>query len=231
MNVSKRIEKITSYISYARIADIGTDHGYLPIFAIQSGLAESAVASDINEQPLKRARENAEFYGAAGIDFRLGYGLEALRPGEVDTIVISGMGGKLMAGILRRGRDVAASARQLLLSPHLDVPDLRREVHALGFGIAAEDMVCDGGKYYNILDVRTSDAPECDVYSEEEYLLGRRLVNMRPPVFVEYCRHMAARYDEIAAKIGNAPKLGEAGAARLAEAVRLRDIYRSGMYG
>jgi len=225
MNVSGRIEKIAEYIAFARIADIGTDHGYLPIFAIQSKNVEWAVAADINEQPLLCARENAEAAGAAGIEFRLGYGLEVLRPGEADTIVIAGMGGKQMADILRRGRYVATGARQLLLSPHLDVPFVRREVHALDFGIVAEDMVRDGGKYYNILDVRTSNIQEYD-YSEEEYLLGRYLMNTRPPVFVEFCRHMAARYDKIAARIEGAPRLGEAGAVRLAEAVRLRDMYR-----
>ena len=224
IKVSKRIIKIAQYIAFDRIADIGADHGYLPIFALKSKLASSAVAADINERPLLSARENAKAAGVNGIEFRLGYGLEALDPGEVDTIVIAGMGGRLIVEILRNGISVAASARQLLLSPHLDVPVVRREVHALGFSITAEDMVRDDGKYYNILDVRTSAAFEYD-YSEEEYLLGRCLINTRPPVFVEFCRHMTERYDGIIEKINAAPQLGEEGMERLAESMRIRGMY------
>ncbi|MCL2616333.1 MAG: class I SAM-dependent methyltransferase [Defluviitaleaceae bacterium] len=226
--ISKRIEKIASFIAHDRVADIGTDHGYLPIFAIQSGLACYVVAADVNAGPLERARANAAAVGAERIAFRLGYGLDVLEPGEVGTIVISGMGGKLMVDILQAGRSVVAQVGQLLLSPHLDVPYVRRQVHALGFVIAAEDMIYDEGKYYNIMDVRAAATIAYDDegdYSEEEYLLGRCLLRARPPVFVEYCEHMAEHYSRIAESITNALVLGESGAARLAQAKRLRDMY------
>jgi len=227
MNISSRIEKIASRIAFLRIADIGTDHGYLPIFALQNKLATSAVASDVNEQPLLRARENAEAAGLTDIEFRPGYGLDVLQPGEVDTIVIAGMGGKLMADILQRGRDVALGASQLLLSPHLDVPFVRREVHEMGCNIYGEELVYDEGKYYSILDVRTSGVAERK-YSEEEYLLGRHMLDARSPVFVEYCRHMAARYGDIVRSIERAPLLGQEAKVRLAEAMWMCDTYRKG---
>jgi len=226
MNISKRIKEIANQIQHRRIADIGTDHGYLPIFAITNNLADSAIAADINKHPLECAKANAETYGVSdAIEFRLGYGFEVLEVGEVQTIVIAGMGGSLMAEILRKGLDVAASAKQLLLSPHLDVPHLRRELHALGFTIVNETMLRDDGKYYNILDVRTCNAQEYDIYSEEEYLLGRHLLNTRPLVFVEYCRHMAQRYANVINEIGLVTELSEVGAERLAQAKRLYEIY------
>jgi len=229
MNISKRIKEIANRIKHRQIADIGTDHGYLPIFAITNNLADSAIAADVNKHPLECARANAEVYGVSDvIEFRLGYGLDVLEVGEAETIVIAGMGGSLMAEILHKGRDIAASAKQLLLSPHLDVPHLRRELHALGFVITDETMLRDDGKYYNILDVRTQNTQEYDSggdYSEDEYLLGRNLLNTRPLVFVEYCRHMAQRYANVVAEIESANELGETGAEKLAQAKRLYEIY------
>jgi len=229
MNASKRIREIANHIKHRQIADIGTDHGYLPIFAITNNLADSAIAADVNKHPLECAKVNAEAYGVSeAIQFRLGYGLDVLKAGEAETIVIAGMGGSLMAEILHKGRDVAASAKQLLLSPHLDIPHLRRELHALGFVIANETMLQDDGKYYNVLDVRTSNPQEYDTggdYSEEEYLLGRHLLYTKPLVFVEYCRHMAQRYANVTAEIESAAELGEAGTEKLAQAKRLHEMY------
>ncbi|MCL2617993.1 MAG: class I SAM-dependent methyltransferase [Defluviitaleaceae bacterium] len=224
MIISKRIQTIAGHIAFADIADIGTDHGHLPIFAIQSGLATRAIAADINPGPLSHARRNAASAGITDIDFRLGGGLDVLQPGEAGTIVISGMGGRLLADILRAGRDVAASAGQLILSPHLDVPYLRRAVHGLGFNIFAEDMTEDDGKYYNILDIRAGAPREAD-YGGREYLLGRHLLRTRPPAFLGYCRMMAARYAKIADDIRKAAPLGSAGTAKLAETERLRDAH------
>ena len=86
----------------ARLADVGTDHAYLPVWLRLHGRVVSAIACDLREKPLARARETGRAYGADGIDYRLGNGLEVVEPEEADTIVIAGMGGENIAAILAR---------------------------------------------------------------------------------------------------------------------------------
>ncbi len=95
-----------------RLADVGTDHAYIPIYLMQNGVIPQAVAMDINQGPLLRATENIRRYGLTGrIETRLSDGLEKLQAGEADTILIAGMGGLLMVRILENGQGVLAGCR------------------------------------------------------------------------------------------------------------------------
>lgn len=84
-----------------RLADIGTDHGYLPVWLLQEGRIPSAIASDVGAEPLEHARRTAEEYETQGLDFRLCDGLSGIEPEETDTVVIAGMGGETIRDILR----------------------------------------------------------------------------------------------------------------------------------
>ncbi|MBQ3102732.1 MAG: SAM-dependent methyltransferase, partial [Oscillospiraceae bacterium] len=102
----------------ARMADIGTDHGYLPVYLLQEGKITFAIASDINREPLEHARRTAlEYHITEHIDFRLCGGLDLIEPHEVDTVVVAGMGGETIAAILSAAPWLMKSEITLLLQP------------------------------------------------------------------------------------------------------------------
>ena len=137
------------------LADIGTDHGYIPVSLLTEGRIRRSVASDVGRLPLDHARRTAELAGVAAdaLDFRLGDGLSVLSPGEADVIVIAGMGGDTIAAIL----EAAPWSRDgplLLLQPMSKAEILRRWLPANGYQVFAERLVQDRGVLYPILTVR-----------------------------------------------------------------------------
>lgn len=133
----------------ARIADVGTDHAYLPIWLIQSGRVERAIASDLRPGPLERARADAAAYGVLDrLDLRLCSGLDGIRPGEADTIVIAGMGGENIAAILAAAPWTRDGRHTLLLQPMTRSEILRGALAELGFQIQEERLVLDRGTIY-----------------------------------------------------------------------------------
>ena len=136
----------------ARAADIGADHGYLGISLLLNGRAEFVHASELREQPLRRAMENALRFGVADrMRFSRADGLDAVDPNEVDTIVCAGMGGDLIAQILDRCRWVRDPRYTLILQPQSSGNDLRRKLARMGFAIEQERLVRDGGFLYQAM--------------------------------------------------------------------------------
>ena len=119
MKLSKRLEMIASFVKPgSRLADIGTDHGYIPIALTERGVILSALAMDVRKGPLERAREHIGEAGLAEqIETRLSDGLEKLKAGEADTVVIAGMGGELEIHILEEGRHIWDSGPVGSLAP------------------------------------------------------------------------------------------------------------------
>ncbi len=153
MNLSERLKGVAGLITPGySIADIGTDHGYIPIYMALNGLTSKAFAMDVNKGPLERAAENIIRYDVSQIvTARLSNGLQRLEPFEAETIVIAGMGGILINSILQDGIKVAKTAKELILSPHSDVALVRDFLCDNGFTIEKENMVFEEGKYYFIL--------------------------------------------------------------------------------
>lgn len=141
------------------LADIGTDHGYLPAALLLEGRIGRAVAADIGQPPLEHARRTAGRLGLEdGIDFRLGDGMAVLTPGEADVAVIAGMGGDTIISIL----DAAPWSREgalLLLQPMSKAEALRSWLPLHGYRPLHEELVQDKGVLYPILAVRGGDAP------------------------------------------------------------------------
>ena len=144
------------------LADIGTDHAYVPAAVLLEGKAERAVAADIGRGPLDRARLTAEKYGLSDrMDLRLGDGLSVLAPGEADVIVIAGMGGDSITEILAAApwsRDGAL----LLLQPMSKAEVLRRWLPENGYAVGAEELTQERGVLYPILTVRGGEMPPAD---------------------------------------------------------------------
>ena len=136
----------------AHLADVGTDHAYLPVWLRLHGSVVSAIACDLREGPLARARETGRTYGADGVDYRLGDGLAVVSPEEADTIVISGMGGENIAAILARAPWTAGGGHTLLLQPQTRSEVLRGFLAENGYAIRREALVEDRGVLYPVME-------------------------------------------------------------------------------
>jgi len=195
MRLSERLGRVAANVhSGGVLADIGCDHGFTSIYLVQQGQVRGAIAMDVNAGPLERAAAHVEQYGMAHrIQVRLSDGMDRLAPGEADTILISGLGGALMARILEQGRDVVAGAGELVLSPQSEIFLVRRKIHELGFAIVHEEMVEDHGKYYVIIRA----VPGRESYGREEYFYGRRLIQEGDQVFRNYLQGELKRLEEV----------------------------------
>ncbi|MGN0341426.1 MAG: tRNA (adenine(22)-N(1))-methyltransferase [Roseburia sp.] len=151
--LSKRMQAVADMVSpCAAMADIGTDHGYVPIYLLEQGRVERAIAMDINRGPLMRAEKHIQDAGLCGyIETRQSDGLERLMPGEVSCVTIAGMGGGLMIRILSSGQAVTEQLSQLILQPQSEIPAVRNFVQQAGWKIVEEEMLSEEGKYYMMM--------------------------------------------------------------------------------
>ncbi len=170
--LGERLKTIETLIPKGvRVADIGTDHGHLPISLIKKGKCERVIACDIREKPLDNARKNIEKTGTVGIELRLGDGLSPVKPCEVDCIVIAGMGGEVISGILEAADWVKAPEYTLLLQPMTSADALRRWLSQNLFMIVSETAVEENGKLYSIIKAVFSG--KAQPQSEAFYRIGR----------------------------------------------------------
>ena len=151
--MTARLELIRSLISEGLgVADIGTDHGYIPSVLALSGYRGNIIAADINPQPLESAIRNAREYGVEDrIAFVLSDGLDSIPPDLIDTIVIAGMGGDLICSILDRAEWVLNDAYHLILQPMTKPEILRYWLVNNGFTIECDIPLKDMGKLYSVI--------------------------------------------------------------------------------
>ena len=138
----------------SRLADVGTDHGYVPVYLLQRGLISGAIASDIGAEPLQHAKNTAAEYEVEGINFRLCPGLDAVAPEECDTILIAGMGGETIITILENAPWTKRGEHLLLLQPMTKVEMLRKWLVDNGYTFTGERLVFDKDHLYPIMLVR-----------------------------------------------------------------------------
>lgn len=149
---------IISHINANKVADIGTDHAYIPVQLALKGSLDKIIATDLNVGPLDAARANIKANGCDDmIECRLGGGLSPLEAGECDTIIIAGMGGELISAILGEGEAVAKSADTLLLQPMNSQDTLRKFLLTNGYMISDEDLEVEGFKVYNLIIARKGE--------------------------------------------------------------------------
>lgn len=183
-----RLQLISELIPQnAKLADIGTDHGYLPTFLIRQARIKSAIAADIGAEPLDHARRTAEEYGVSDIDFRLCDGLADISPEEVDTVVIAGMGGETIISILSAA-PWAKENTLLLLQPMTKIELLRRWLGENSYVFEQERLVWDKEILYPIFLVRGGKKRELN---EVETYAGVALEN--DPLYGDYLDHQMSR--------------------------------------
>ena len=185
MNISKRLSRLAAMVTEgSRLADVGTDHGYVPLCLYRQGRIPSAIAMDINEGPLERARAHIREAGLEHyIETRLSDGLHALRAGEADTVLIAGMGGGLTERILTDGKGVLETVRELVLQPQSEIWRVRRFLCENGWRIVCEDIVLDEGKYYPMFRAVKGQA---EPYGPGELLYGKSACQRSPEVMLEF---------------------------------------------
>ena len=148
--LSGRLQMLAGMVTPGnRLVDVGCDHGYLAISLVSSGICPGAIAMDVREGPLAAAKAHIAESGLNDYrDVRFSDGLAACRPGEADTMVCAGMGGRLMERILRDGMEKAGRMRELVLQPQSELPQFRAFLRESGFDVIDEDAVIEDGKYY-----------------------------------------------------------------------------------
>lgn len=148
--LSERLQMLADMVTPGnRLVDVGCDHGYLSISLVASGICPRAIAMDVREGPLTAAKEHIAEAGLNDyIDVRLSDGLAEFGPGEADTMVCAGMGGRLMERILREGMEKACGLRELILQPQSELPQFRVFLREAGFAVVDENAVFEDGKYY-----------------------------------------------------------------------------------
>ena len=205
IKISDRLMTVAAMIPEGGIlADVGTDHGYVPIRLLQEGKIDAAIAMDVNEGPLARAKAHAmENDLMEKITLRLSDGLEKLKPGEADTLLIAGMGGKLMARILSDGVDVFTSMKTAILQPQSDLDVVRGFVLAHGFDIVDETMLIDDGKYYTVMKVVPGEA---EAYSEADLVFGKINIEKKSSVLRALIERDQRIYHGILLKLSDDPE-------------------------
>lgn len=153
-NLSKRLSVIFNMIpDNSRVADIGTDHAYLPVALFLSGKTKNIIACDIKEKPLSLARTNLDKSGCSFVQTRLGNGLEPINDNEVDCVVIAGMGGEVISDILNASPLKQNADILFLLQPMTRAGILRSWLYSNGFSFC-ETAVCDNKKVYSIFSAK-----------------------------------------------------------------------------
>lgn len=164
MKLTPRLQEVDNLVPQCRImADIGTDHAYLPLHLLEEGRISYAVACDIYKGPLVKAKENIikENRGDC-VEIRLGAGIEPLKNGEVDGVTIAGMGGLMIIDILKDSPEKAHALHWLVLQPQNHVADLKYFLMNNGFVIQEERMAIEGERLYELMKV-VPGRSECEI--------------------------------------------------------------------
>ena len=185
MELSKRLQAVADMVTKGEVvADIGTDHGYIPIYLVQAQICSTAIAMDINEGPYMRAKQHIAGYGLANqIQTRLSNGMNALEQGEVTTVIIAGMGGGLVMKILEQDRRLWEGLQELILQPQSEIDKVRTYLAKNSWDISEEEMVLDDGKYYTIMKATRG---KVEPYTQKELLYGRKLIQKKNSVLLQF---------------------------------------------
>lgn len=183
------------------LGDIGTDHGYIPIYLVKNNICKRAIACDIRKGPLLAAKSNVKsFCMEEFIETRLGDGLRPLNENEAQVITIAGMGGYMISKILTDGFSKAKSAAALVLQPMNEIDTLRSWLYQNGFEIYDEELIDEGEKLYNVICTRwTGEVMEPDMVY---YHVGEKLVENKDPLLDRLLQRRIRQLEKIISHMG-----------------------------
>lgn len=197
LNLKGRLKLIADKVPKCNVlADIGTDHAYIPIYLVQNGVCQKAIASDVKIGPVKMASTNISLYKLSEkIETRLGNGLDTIEINEADSIIIAGMGGTLLTELLEANKPKTVNAYTLVLQPMNDLHVVRKWLYDNAFEIYDEEMVAEGPKMYFVLSAKFSGNKK--QYSDFELYVGQRLIEKKDPLLGAYCRMKVQQIDRV----------------------------------
>ena len=206
MELSNRLQAVADLVSEGMIvADVGTDHGYIPIYLIQVGKCPSAFAMDVNEGPLMRARDHIAAYNLTEkITTRLSDGVKALEVGECDSVVVAGMGGALSIRIMEEGKAIFKNLKEFVLQPQSEIEKVRQYLLENAYCVVKEDMILEDGKFYPMMKVANGKA---EPYNAIELRYGKRLLEEKHPVLKVFLEKEIQKKENILACLN--PEQGE----------------------
>lgn len=186
--LSARMQAVADMVKTGnRVCDVGCDHGYVSIYLVQHGIAPKVLAMDINEGPLLRAGMHVVQADLSEyITLRISDGLDKYQPGEAQTLICAGMGGRLMQKILEKEPEKTKSFAQMILQPQSELLSFRKFLRETGYAIKREDMILEGDKFYPIIEAVPDKQGHGDKDDELSDRFGPRLLAARHPVLIKY---------------------------------------------
>jgi tRNA (adenine22-N1)-methyltransferase len=209
LKLSKRLEAVASYIPKGSVlADIGSDHAYLPCYAYLQGMIKKGIAGEVVEGPYQSAVQQVRKTDLANvIKVRKGDGLEVIAPNEVTCITIAGMGGTLIQSILENGKENLEGVERLILQPNIGAKKIREWLLENNWELVAEEILLDDSRIYEILVAERGESEKPYTDHKEAYLLvGPFLAKERNEVFVQKWTHELAHWKKIVAQLEVAAK-------------------------
>lgn len=186
--LSARMQAVADMVKTGnRVCDVGCDHGHVSIYLVQHGIAPKVLAMDINEGPLQRARMHVVQADLSEyITLRISDGLDKYQPGEAQTLICAGMGGRLMQKILEKEPEKTKSFAQMILQPQSELLSFRKFLRETGYAIKREDMILEGDKFYPIIEAVPDKQGNGYKNDELSDRFGPRLLDARHPVLIKY---------------------------------------------
>ncbi len=213
--MDERLTEIVAWIEPGDlVADIGTDHGKIPLHLIEARISEEVYATDISAHSLSKLEKEIERRGIKTIHTCVSDGLKGLPDRSFDVFILAGMGGRLIEKILRESMKKAKAARRLILQPNVGAPNLRRFLHDNGFKILDEKLVRVSGKYYEIF---LAGKGQQNFVSDLEYEFGFHLISRRDKILKEKLEREKRISEKILATLSTKGKKDSLGARRLIE--------------
>ncbi len=185
MKLSDRLQAIASFVPENTIVgDVGTDHGYIPVYLVENKISKKVIAADISNNSLNKIKQYVRSVNCEeDIDIRLGDGLDIIKPFEIDTVVIAGMGGLLIKSILDKDKEKRDSITHFILQPNIASDELRKYLFENNFEIIDERLVKEDNKFYEIIYAKKGKAY---VSKEIYYEIGEKLILNKDPLVNEF---------------------------------------------
>jgi tRNA (adenine22-N1)-methyltransferase len=220
LKLTDRLLKIASLVDEGKkIADIGTDHGYIPVYLLKNDKIDFAILADVNKGPLDNARKEVRHNKLEDkVDLRLGSGIEVLNENEVDQIIIAGMGGILISELLEAKTSVAQNAEKLILQPMQAQDELRKYLYKNGYEVINEVLVKEDFRIYEIIEAKYT-GKKTEVSDEIYYEVSNKLIENKDQLLVEFINKKINAYENIIKKLEG--KSGESIEAKRNETIKV----------
>ncbi len=208
--LSERLRRVAAYVpNKAVLADIGSDHAYLPCYLALKGDIYKGIAGEVVKGPYESAQRQVRQEGLEDvIEVRLANGLSAIDLADgVTAVTIAGMGGPLIASIIEEGKEKLAGVERLILQPNVHAKAIREWAAANSWIIIEEEILKENDKIYEILVLQPSAAPV--IFSERELLMGPLLLKEKTPVFIEKWERESSQWEKILLSMESTEQTGE----------------------